>query len=268
MCCFTGIRQPVQDTPFYHSTWIKPFPKPYPPHPEQCIIFYPRGAEVVNFAGDAKKITRPRSVITGQYTRRIDRVSLRDEIIVIVVVFKPGILHRLTGIPFTLLIDQAIDLEAVYPKIAREVNDRLGSSECIEEMIGIIESFLIGLTANANCPLRRTEQIFDFMVRNLGNYNLDWLAREACLSVRQFERQSRNYVGISPKFFGRIARFNKTYYLGIENLHPDWLDVSLYCGYHDYHHLVKDYREFTGSTPRTFLQEEARSLERLLGISQ
>ncbi|MCP9198829.1 AraC family transcriptional regulator [Gramella sp. GC03-9] len=245
---------------------MKPFPKPYPPHPEQCIIFYPRGAETVNFAYDPLKVIRPRSVIAGQYTRRIDRVSLNSEIIIILVVFKPGALHRLTGIPFSLLIDQVVDLEAVYPKKAREVNNRLGSCENLQEMIGIIELFLIELTASPKIPLRRTERIFDYMLRNTSNCNLDWLAREACLSIRQFERQSRDYVGVSPKYFARIARFSKTYYLGIENLRPNWLDVSINFGYNDYQHLVRDYKEFTNSTPKGFLVEESRSLERALGL--
>ncbi|MCM8568636.1 hypothetical protein NE848_04550 [Gramella jeungdoensis] len=108
---------------------LRTTPKPYPPHPEQCIIFYPRGAEVTNFSGENSKHTRSRSVIVGQFTKRIDRISIDNEIMIILVVFKPGVLHRLTGIPFRLLINMAVDLEAVIPVKAREVNVRLSSCE-------------------------------------------------------------------------------------------------------------------------------------------
>ena len=246
---------------------LRVHPKPYPPHPEQCIIFYPRGAEVTNFPGEDSKSIRPRSVLAGQFTKRIDRRSVHSEILIILVVFKPGALHRLTGIPFIQLTNRVIDLEAVFPKKAREVNYRLSSSDNYDEMIWIIESFLLGLTANPKLPSRPSDRIFEFMVENNGNYTLDWLARESCFSIRQFERKSRDYIGISPKFFGRIARFNQSYYMSMLGRSPDWLDVSLNCGYYDYQHLVKDYKEFTGTTPRHFLDEESKSLERALGLN-
>lgn len=245
---------------------FKTYPKPYPPHPEQCLIFYPRGAEVTNFSGENSKIIRPRSLILGQYTRRIDRSSLNNEILIIVVAFKPGALHRLTGIPFKLLTNRFIDLEVVYPKKAREVNERLGSCENYEEMITIIERFLIELTASPKLIYRRLDTIFEFIRVNNGRNPLEWLAKEACLSPRQFERISQDYLGISPKCFARIARFNQSYYMSMKDLRPDWLDVSLYCGYHDYQHLVRDYKEFAGCTPKHFLEEESRALERALGL--
>jgi len=246
---------------------LGPSPKPYPPHPEQSIIFYPRGAEVTNFPGENSKTIRPRSVLAGQFTKRIDRWSVHNELLIILVVFKPGALHRLTGIPFSLLVDRVIDLEAVYPQKAREVNERLGSCENYEEMIGIIETFLLSLTANPKMLVRRPDRIFELMQLNNANYSLDWLAREACLSMRQFERKSQEYLGVSPKFFTRIARFNRSYYMSMQDHGLDWLDVALYCGYHDYQHLVKDYKEFAYTTPRNFLEEESRSLERALGLN-
>ena len=243
-------------------------PKPYPPHPEQCFIFYPRGAEMTNFPNESEMVKRPRSVLTGQFTRRIDRRSVYNEILIILVVFRPGALHRITGIPFKILINRVVDLEAIYPKKAREVNDRLGSSDDYEEMIGIIETFLLELTANPKVVSRPSDKIFEFIASNKAAYSLDWLAREACLSSRQFERKSQDYIGVSPKYFGRIARFTQTYYMGMQKPHPDWLDISISCGYNDYQHLVKDYKEFTGVTPRNFLEEESKSLERALGLNQ
>ena len=244
-----------------------PYPKPYPPHPEQCMIFYPRGAEVTSFFGEDLKSIRPRSLILGQFTKRIDRSSLNDEILLIVVAFKPGALHRLTGIPFRLLINRIVDLEAVYPKRAREINEKLGECQTYGQMIEVIETFLLYLTETPKMLTRRSDKIFDFMVRNTGNYTLDWLANEACMSARQFERKSQDYIGISPKLFARIARFNQSYYMSMKEERPHWLDVSLYCGYHDYQHLVKDYKEFAGATPRFFFEEESRALERALGLS-
>ena len=46
----------------------------------------------------------------------------------------------------------------------------------------------------------------------------------------------------------------------------DWLSIALSCGYYDYQHLAKDYREFTGTTPVVFYQTDQKAPERLFGL--
>lgn len=43
---------------------VKPHPKPFPPHPEQCITFYPRGTEIMEVDGTNVKRKRARSIIS------------------------------------------------------------------------------------------------------------------------------------------------------------------------------------------------------------
>lgn len=247
---------------------FKTYPKPFPPHPEQCITFYPRGAEITEIVATQKKIRRPRSIISGQYTFRVNRSSAYNEILIIVAVFKPGALFRLTGIPFYELLNQDVDLECVFPKEARLVNDLLSSSDDYQEMIEIIESFLLSVTQKVQIEPRVSDKIFNMMIGCSKQNSLDWFSREACLSQRQFERKSRQYIGISPKLLLRISRFNQTYMMRLRNPELDWLSISLACGYHDYQHLVKDYKDFVHTTPTIFFSEEANALDRALGLNR
>src|SRR5215510_3200671 len=68
--------------------------KPYPVRPEHCMAFYPRGFEITELIMDKSMITRPRSVITGQFTNRINRLTTCSEFLMILVVFKPGALYK------------------------------------------------------------------------------------------------------------------------------------------------------------------------------
>ncbi len=247
---------------------FKTYPKPFPPHPEQCITFYPRGAEITELVARQSKVRRPRSIISGQYTTRVNRTSAYDEILIIVAVFKPGALFRLTGIPSHELLNQDIDLECVYPKEARLVNELLSSSEDYQEMIRIIESFLLGIAQKVKIESRVSDKIFNMMISCSQKYSLDWFSREACLSQRQFERKSMQYIGINPKLLLRIARFNQTYMMRLRNPELDWLSIALICGYHDYQHLVKDYKDFVHTTPTVFFSEEAQALDRALGLNK
>ncbi len=246
---------------------LNPHPKPFPPPAEQCITFYPRGTEVTEWIGGHLKTRRPRSIISGQLTQRINRSSLTSEILIIVVVFKPGMLYRLTGIPFHELLNKDIDLEAVFPKKARQVNELLSSSDSYTEMLGMIEEFLLELTGKTKIEARRSDRIFSLLTANEHRYSLDWLASEACLSPRQFERVAYQYIGINPKLFSRIARFNYSYRLALKFPHMDWLSIALFCGYHDYQHLARDYREFVNATPTIFFKDEYKSLERALDLN-
>lgn len=250
---------------FIIPSGIKIYPKSYPALPEQCFIFYPLGGEKVEVSG-AAPISRSRSVITGQYTQRIERSNLGNEVKMVVVILNPGILFRLTGIPAIELNNKTIDLEAVFPQEGRFVNELLSSSHGYEEMIMIIENFLLNISRKIKVEARVSDKIFGRMAQSQ-SLSIDQLASRACLSARQFERKSFQYVGVSPKFFTRMARFNQSYQMRLKYPHLDWLSIAMACGYYDYQHLVKDYMEFAKASPNLFFRDEYRSLERLLKLN-
>lgn len=72
-------------------------------------------------------------------------------------------------------------------------------------------------------------------------------------------------MGVSPKLYARIIRFDQAFRM--RNRYPqlDWLSIAIYCGYHDYQHLVKDYKDFTGCTPNEFYALEQLAPERFFG---
>jgi AraC-like DNA-binding protein len=48
----------------------------------------------------------------------------------------------------------------------------------------------------------------------------------------------------------------------------DWLRIALECNYHDYQHLVRDYKDFTGYGPNAFHEIESKAPERSFGLSE
>ncbi len=241
-------------------------PKPFSPHPEQCITFYPRGAEITHYVKENKTRKRSGAIVSGQYTSIVNRSSADNEIMMIIVVFNPGCLYRLTGIPAHLLQDQDLDLEDVFPKEAKLVNELLRSSNNYEEMIGIIEEFLWLLINKSKIDNTRFDKIFNFITTNTEKQSIDWLASQACLSNRQFERKSHEYIGVTPNLYSRIVRFHQSFLLYNYNPNMDWLSIAIECGYYDYQHLVKDYKDFVCATPNQFFIQNAKSLEKVLGL--
>lgn len=202
--------------------------KPFPPRPEQCVTFFVRGVEKSKYFSNGTEVIKPRSVVSGQFTHRVDRLVSVPEILMIIVDFRPGALHRLTGIPFRELTNKDIDAEAIFPDEIKRVNDRLSSLNSYEEMIRVLECFFIYLIGRSKTclPLHR---LFTAVVKE-PDRSVDWLASNAYLSTRQLERKFDERIGISPKTYLRICRFNRSYWMHLKNPQLTWFAIAMKCG--------------------------------------
>jgi AraC-like DNA-binding protein len=240
--------------------------KPYAPRPEQTLAFYPRGYEFVEFVATHKFIKRSRSFVMGQYVERTNRHLGTADFMVFLIEFQPGVLYRITGIPFYELTNTDIDAEAIFSNQIRLVNERLNSTDNYEEMIQIVEQFLLRLVTNIKRDAHPLDTVANLIVTQPQNTQLVRLASEAFLCTRQFERKFKERQGISPKLFSRIARLNKAIRIKYNHPNEDWLSVALDCGYHDYQHLVKDFQDFTSATPNSYFLEDNKAPETFFGL--
>ena len=105
------------------------------------------------------------------------------------------------------------------------------------QFIGVFLEHFIKTVPKAESPVYKVGQ---HILQQKQPVSLDQLAHQSCLSVRQFIRKFNERMGVSPKTFERIIRFDKA--LRMKNKHPDldWLSIALACGYCDYQHLAKD----------------------------
>lgn len=93
------------------------------------------------------------------------------------------------------------------------------------------------------------------------------LASRVGLSPRQFERRFIQQVGIRPKTFARIARFEAALETKARFATKSWTDVAHQFGYYDQMHMVHDFREFTDKTPtETLMQLETVFVEQIKTI--
>jgi len=80
------------------------------------------------------------------------------------------------------------------------------------------------------------------------------------LSPRRFIQVFRAEVGLTPKLFCRIQRFQEVVRRIGRGQPVDWLDVALACGYFDQAHFIHDFRAFSGLTPTTYLAQGSEHL--------
>lgn len=240
--------------------------KPYPPRPEHCLSFYPRDTETVEYVNSGTKIANLKTVLIGQQDEVSNRFVGKD-FLVFQIVFCPGALFRLTGIPSHQLNNCYLDAETIFSKDIKEVNDKLNDAANFSEMIVVIETFLLKQINRGVKEFHRLDHVSNRILQSNENLNIEWLAKESCLSLRQYERKFIERMGIAPRYFNKIVRFENAFRM--KNKYPqlDWLTIAVHCGYYDYQHLVKDYRKFTNQSPTEFHLLDASSPERNFGES-
>ncbi len=240
--------------------------KPYAPRPEQTLAFYPRALERLEYTASNKIITRFPSVLIGQYTERCNRHIGGPDFIALLVNFQPGVLHRITGIDFAELTNTDVDAEAVFSKQLPDVNRRLNSAESYDDMIGIVEAFLVGLLKPLTLIPHPIDRVCDWLLARPQDAAVLQLAADACLSRRQFERKFKQRMGISPRLYLRIARMHQAFRHRYHAPQTDWLSIALASGYYDYQHLAKDFLEFAGVLPSAYLLEDTQAPEQIVGL--
>lgn len=81
------------------------------------------------------------------------------------------------------------------------------------------------------------------------------LCSELSVSERYIEQIFQKYIGLSPKFYTRIIRFNYIFQL-VKDKATNWADVVYEAGYYDQSHFIRNFKAFTGEDPTTYLFSE------------
>ena len=72
-------------------------------------------------------------------------------------------------------------------------------------------------------------------------------------SRKQLINRFRQHIGLPPKLAARVIRFSHAVRLLQESEERNWMDIAFDAGYYDQSHLIRDFLEFTGSTPTEYI---------------
>lgn len=204
-------------------------------------------------------------VVGAQTHRRLD-LHLHGDLESFNIMFQPDGLYRLFSVPMCELTDEAFDGHSMLGVFISGAGQRLGEFKSFEERVNFLDQLLLrraldspsfdGISAAANRILLGG-----------GRVAIAALAERSGLSMRQFERKFVERVGMRPKLFARIARFEAALDGKARFAAKSWTDVAHQFGYYDQMHMVHDFGEFTGETPSATLQHlETVFRERLVKV--
>lgn len=171
------------------------------------------------------------------------------------VLFQAGGFYRLFGTPMTLFTGTTEEGTAVLGNDFKAVQQQIEEAVDFRTMIAHAERYLLHKVKQAkigNQPIDQILQQGPWLAQSL-----DQMARAACLSPRQFERNFLLRIGVSPKFYERLIRFNTAMKMKQNQPRLSWMHIAYQSGYYDHMHLLRDFKQFTASVPSNFEMETA-----------
>jgi AraC-like DNA-binding protein len=232
------------------------------PKAEQKIVFYIKDSPTL-YGVDKTQTPAPVSIFNHQLDKK--KIQMPAEFFAFIIFFQPGALHKLIRLPMMELVYEICDAEIFFGSAVRDVRDQLAQATSHQEMISIVEQFL-----NRECKKLLSSNSIDNIALHLmadpTSFSLDEIAKQACLSTKQFYRRFTERIGMSPKLFSRLSRFNRAYQYKIANPTFSWSSIAQEFCYTDYHHLEKEFKEFTSLTPQQWTDTHLSAPERILKL--
>jgi AraC-like DNA-binding protein len=202
----------------------------------------------------------PRVALIGMQTHRRGELHIRGTVDGFGIVFQPSALGLLFALPAQEFTDQDFDAEQVFGIIIKRFQERLADCRTFEERISVANQFLLQRVAAP--PRDGISAAATDILRGASGARIPAMAGRANLGLRQFERRFVQQVGVSPKLFARIARFEAALDRMARSPQGSWTEVAHRFGYYDQMHMVHDFSRFTGETPTRTLQHFEAAFER------
>jgi AraC-like DNA-binding protein len=232
------------------------------PHAMERLMPNGETALIVNLKDDLIRIYDKDSLALSQTTRGCILVGPHSQPAVIDceeqecvfgIQFRAGGSFPFFGMPADESTNQQIALEDVWGREdGYSFRDELLAARTSQARFDVAEQYLM-----ARLGVRGAHPAVAFAIREISCQPSDRriadITEATGLSARRFIQLFREQVGLTPKTFCRVRRFQHV----IASLHQqkqvDWTEVALGCGYYDQSHFIHDFRGFAGVSPSMYL---------------
>ena len=148
-------------------------------------------------------------------------------------------------------------MELFIGRKGAEIADQMILAKNNKDRVTLINHFLTKRLTTINS----TEIIYAVksICSEKGNVNIRQIAKHACLSQRQFERNFKNLVGFTPKSFARLVRF-KSLVDNYTKREQTLTEIACDFGYYDQSHFIHDFKQFSGYNPKAYFRDGANEV--------
>lgn len=252
------IFQPNQDlAALVKCYWTLESPKEKTPEkntivPDGCMkMIFHYGDPYKHYTEDGSSILLPRYFVIGQLTQPYE-VEPIGETGTFFVCFHPNGFFPFSTIPVKEMENTAVPLEILFGTDGMEIGKKILNAHSTVERIDLIERFLINRLTNTEIIDQVVKATVETILTADGQLSVDELCRQANTNRRQLARKFSSTIGLSPKQLSKTIRLQATLKTLLTRKITSLTDLAYNSEYYDQAHFIKDFKEFTGLTPKEF----------------
>lgn|SRR6266542_426730 len=224
--------------------------------PDGCVELIVHLGEPFRRRLDACFELQPSAFVVGPFTSAL-LVAPPETVATMGVRLRPGWAGAVLGAPASALTDSVARFEEIWGRAGSLFDEELRGKSTDQERAGLALHFLRRRLSGRH---RGEDSIVTTAVRSMlsrhERLRVTSLARALGISRRQLERRFVAAVGLPPRSFARLARFQRALHLRARGQAAGWADLAQAAGYADQAHFIREFRAFAGTTPEAYAREE------------
>lgn len=217
------------------------------------IIFELDGFERHTFDNQTLKpnATYTRAWVCGMHRNHIS-ISAHENSEMFVIQFKPHGSYPFLHVTADMLNELIVPAHEVMDDSLYELRDAMIQAEDTADKFVLAEQWLLGRFDEEKLP---PPEIPEFIAKLQAEPvdSLNALIEAYPASQKSLIDQFKKYVGLTPKYYQRILRFNDLLKRIQNKDRVSWSDIAYECGYFDQSHFIKEFRHFSGFNPGEYI---------------
>lgn len=168
--------------------------------------------------------------------------------------FKHGTVSSLLPYPVKELEQRIVPLASVWPETYQALSAAIAEKREPSELIKPLDQALTALLAQARKPDPMIRKAVKLIAQHDGDLEVSAMATELGVSRQTVKHKFDQHVGVSPKLYGKLRRFQVVLRRLANANKVDWTQLAQDSGYYDQAHLIREFNHFTGFSPQKFLK--------------
>lgn len=232
--------------------------------PDGCIeMAFILGDDIKRYTSESMVILQPRALVLGQTTEPF-YIEPTGTVNSFAVRFYPYGFANFVTRPLKDLANRETHLALLFgEKAAKELEQEIIQADGTKRRIEVIESFLLDKLNNKATIDNIVKTTIDVLLLTKGNIAINTILKEDLSKRRQLERKFLKQIGISPKQLGKVIRLQTALKMLLNGQPESLTHIAYESEYYDQPHFIRDFKEFTGTTPQEFLGDDRMKLSSL-----
>lgn len=216
------------------------------------IIFHYGDNYRINISGEWE--TQSKNLLAGQIRNHflLENTGASG---MIGIKFKPAGITQLFDINMLELTDKVVDLNIELKEQFEPITKRMGTGTSFIETVDELNNFFEHLAHEESGNDKIITLAVELIFQEKGMISVSDLVSKTGVNERKLERLFNKYIGLSPKFYSRIIRFNHIFHL-VQEKQVKWSEIAQLSGFYDQSHFISNFQEFTGEDPSKYFFDD------------